>query len=149
MVTAVDARISSPRPAFDAARLARLAAPLAAVLAGFAGQYADFRSLREPILLVVGLGVLATGWAFTREAGAWRTILLAAAIGTATWGGAQLVYVILHVLSGEPFEMERIDPQWAQAITLVAAHAAFLGVPTGLVAGLLLAGRRTVTGRLS
>ena len=60
------------------------------------------------------------------------------AVGAATWAGAQVVYVLAHVAAGEPFDAGRFGPQWAQALALIAAHAAFLGVPTGAVAGLLL-----------
>jgi hypothetical protein len=128
---------------------ASLAAPLAGVVAGLAGQYADFRSLRALILLAVGLGVLATAWAATRHADNVRTIAVAAAIGATAWGGGQVMYVILHIASGEPFDMDMFDAQWEQAIALTVAHAAFLGVPTGLVAGLLLTGWRTFARRRS
>ena len=39
--------------------------------------------------------------------------------------------------AGEPFDAGRFGPHWAQALALIAAHAAFLGIPTGAMAGLL------------
>jgi hypothetical protein len=183
-------------------------APVAAVLAGMAAQWLDFRELRWPLLALVGLGVLATAWALTpgREGAGGRSkrrpyttahkvhagavaggrskqrpyaphevhagavaggtqrpyaaptldadgdrvagargeqrpytaggaFLLTVMLGVATWAAAETVYVLLHVALGERFEAERFGPQPAQALGLIAAHALFLGLPTGAVAG--------------
>ena len=68
----------------------------------------------------------------------WFTFFRSVGVGAATWGLAQTVYVCAHVVAGEPFDAERFGPQWSQAIGLIVAHALFLGIPTGAVAGLLL-----------
>ena len=65
-------------------------------------------------------------------------MLIPIAAGIVTWAGAETLYVILHLVQGEPFEAERFGAQPAQAVGLIAAHGVFLGAPTGLAAALLL-----------
>ena len=116
-----------------------LGAPLAALLAGMAAQWLDFQALRAPLLALVGCGVLATAIALTRGRRGWAVFGGAVALGFATWAGAQVVYSIIHVASGERFDAERFGAgQWSQGIGLILAHGVFLGLPTGAVAGLLL-----------
>jgi hypothetical protein len=111
------------------------AAPFAAVIAGLATHWWD---LRQALLLPVGLAVLATSFALAKRRTRWQAFLLAVAVGAVTWGGAQTVYILAHLVAGEPLDAGRFGPQWAQALGLVAAHVVFLGIPTGAVAGLLL-----------
>ena len=111
---------------------------MAAVLAGMAAEWLDFRELRAPLLLMVGFGVLATAHAINGTRGGWRRFAVTVLIGVATWAGAQTVYAIIHVASGERFDAEQFGPQWSQALALIAAHGLFLGAPTGLVAAMLL-----------
>jgi hypothetical protein len=59
-------------------------------------------------------------------------------LGVTTWGAAQTLYVILHAAQGERFDAPRFGPQPLQALGLIAAHALFLGAPTGLAAGAVL-----------
>lgn len=113
-------------------------APGVAVIAGVAAEWLDVRALRYPLLLVVGLGVLATAWALIGRRRDARTFALAVGIGFATWAAAETLYVIIHTVRGTPFEAERFGPQWAQALGLIAVHGAFLGAPTGLVAAVML-----------
>lgn len=113
-------------------------APVVAVLAGMAAQWVDFRALRAPLLLMVGFGVLATAYAVSGTRRGWRPFVAAVLIGAATWAGAQSVYAIIHTASGERFHADRFGPQWSHAIALIAAHGAFLGAPTGIVAGIVL-----------
>ncbi|MBI5289309.1 MAG: hypothetical protein HY873_10110 [Chloroflexi bacterium] len=113
-------------------------APVAALLAGMAAEWLDFRSLRVPLLLMVGFGVLATAVALNGGRRGWPAFLTATGIGFATWAGAEIVYAVIHVATGQPFDAERFGPQWSQAVMLVLAHGLFLGAPTGAVAGLLL-----------
>jgi hypothetical protein len=115
-----------------------LGAPVAAVVAGMAAHWLDFRALREPLLLMLGLGVLATTFALARGQRGWRMFALALAVGMAAWAGEQVVYSVLHVLARDAFDAERFGPQLAQPFGLTAAHALFLGAPTGAVAGILL-----------
>lgn len=101
-------------------------------------EWLDFRTLRIPLLLLVGFGVLATAYAAGGARGGWRSFAMTVLIGAATWAAAQAVYVVIHVASGERFEADRFGPQWSQAIALVAAHGAFLGTPTGIAAAIIL-----------
>jgi hypothetical protein len=48
------------------------------------------------------------------------------------------MYILAHIAAGEPLDAGRFGPQWEQALALIVAHALFLGIPTGTVAGLLL-----------
>jgi len=134
VTTRTNAWAASPGAPVD--RLMALAAPAAAVLAGLAAEWLDFRALRYPLLLMVGLGVLATALAVLPRTGGWRAAALTVAIGIATWAAAETLYVVLHAAQGERFEAERFGPQPAQALGLIAAHALFLGVPTGVAAAL-------------
>lgn len=132
----------------DAGRPARAmlyAAPLAAAVAGMAAQWLDFRTLRVPLLLLVLAGVFATCAALTRGRGAGATLAICVLGGALTWSGAQVLYSVLHVAAGEQFSFSRLDgPQPVQALGLIVAHAAFLGLPTGIAASVaLLAARRT------
>lgn len=113
-------------------------APLVAILAGMAAEWLDFRALRVPLLLMVGFGVLATATALNGRRRAWPAFLTSIAVGFAAWAGAETVYAIIHVSSGQRFHAERFGPQWSQAIILILAHGLFLGAPTGAVVGVLL-----------
>ena len=119
-------------------RLLVLGAPVVTVLAGMAAEWLDFRALRVPLLVMVGLGVLATAYAVCGARTGWRAFVTTVLIGAATWAGAQTVYAIIHTAGGERFHAERFGPQWSQAIALIAAHGAFLGAPTGVAAGVVL-----------
>ncbi len=118
------------------------AAPAVAVAGGMAAQWLDFQALRIPLLLFVDFGVLATAYTLTRAASDRLTFALAVLTGVATWGAVQVVYSIIHVASGERFHADRFGPQPLQAISLIAAHAVFLGAPTGIAAGAMLFARR-------
>lgn len=120
-------------------------APFVAVAAGFAAEWLDFRALRYPLLLMVGLGVLATAVALLGPKRGLRPLALTVLLGMATWAAAETLYVLLHVAGGERFDAERFGPQWRQALGLIGVHALFLGAPTGVVAGIVRAfiARRT------
>ena len=109
---------------------------MAAVFAGVAAEWLDFRALRYPLLLLVLAGVLATASAM--EPRGRRTLVRALIIGVATCAAAEMLYVIIHATRGEAFDAERFGPQWVQALGLIAVHALVLGAPTGIVAGALL-----------
>lgn len=113
-------------------------APLAALLVGLSAEWLDFRELRAPLLFVAGFGILATAYAIDGTRAGWRPFLRTVLIGFGTWGAAQTLYVLLHVARGESFDASRFGPQWSQALGLIAAHGLFLGVPTGIVAALML-----------
>jgi MFS family permease len=121
-----------------------LGAPVAAVLAGMASEWLDFRALRWPLLAMVLAGVLMTSWALSGQRGGWRAFVGAVIVGIATWGMAETLYVIIHVLSGERFDAERFGTQPTQALGLIAVHAVALGGPTGAVAGVLMQAWRWV-----
>lgn len=127
-----EARASTP------ARWLALGTPLVAVLAGMAAEWLDFRALRAPLLLMVGLGVLATAHRLIGVRTGWRPFALAVLLGAATWAAAEATYTIIHAALGQQFHAERFGPQWSQALGLVAAHGLFLGAPTGAAAGLML-----------
>ncbi|HZP58594.1 MAG TPA: hypothetical protein VFC53_13745 [Dehalococcoidia bacterium] len=128
-----------------AARPLTLGAPVAAVLLGAGAEWLDFRELRAAFLALGVAGVTVTALAL--RPGAWRAMpalraaLLTVALGAATWAAAEATYVALHLAQGERFHAERFGPQPAQAIGLIAAHALFLGVPTGVAAAALVFGR--------
>ena len=103
-----------------------------------AAEWLDFRELRVPLLLLVGFGVLATSSVLTRGASPPRAFLISVATGMLTWAAVQCVYAVIHIASGERFDADRFGPQWSQALALIAAHALFLGLPTGIVAGAIL-----------
>ena len=115
-----------------------LAAPIVAIVAGVAAEWLDFRALRWPLLALVLAGVALTSHAMLRDRSGWSRLLVPVAVGVATWAAAETLYVIFHVVQGEPFDAERFGPQPAQAIGLIAAHGFFLGAPTGLAAALIL-----------
>ena len=118
-----------------------LAAPAAAVVAGLAAEWLDFRALRYPILLLMLAGVTATAFALTGGRAGWRAFVIAVATGVCAWAAAEALYVALHAARGERFDAERFGPQWAQALGLVGVHALVLGAPTGIAAGMLLQAR--------
>lgn len=126
------------QPAAGQIRIAVYGAPVMAILAGLAAEWLDFRGLRYPLLLIAGLGVLATAQAIH----GWRPNLRAAALtvllGAATWGAAESLYAAIHAARGEEFDAARFGPQWRQAIGLIAVHAGVLGVPTGVATAALL-----------
>jgi hypothetical protein len=142
MATTRPARLVSARlPAWRAGRFPErwllLGAPIVALLAGLAAEWLDFRALRYPLLLLVGMGVLATAIALFERERPLRAFALTVLVGAATWGAAETLYVILHLVQGESFDAERFGPQWRQALGLIGVHALFLGVPTGIAAGVL------------
>jgi hypothetical protein len=112
-------------------------APVAAIAAGIAAEWLDFRALRYPLLAMVGAGVLASSIAVTKRDGSGRAFVTTILLGIATWGMAETLYVALHTTRGEAFEAERFGPQWAQALGLIGVHALFLGAPTGLTAAIV------------
>jgi hypothetical protein len=112
-------------------------AVVGAVIVGVGGEWLDFRALRVPILLAVGVGVLAAACSFPRRGGIVDSVRTAL-VGAATWGAGGVLYVIVHLARGESFDASRFGPQWSQALGLIAVHALLLGVPTGIaVAGLM------------
>jgi hypothetical protein len=123
------------------------AAALAAVLAGIAAEWLDFRSLRYPILLCVGVGVLFTAHSILGVRTSVRTFLWTVALGVATWAAAESLYVAIHAARGEAFEAERFGPQWVQAFGLIGVHGIFLGLPTGLAAATLLSAHSWIRNR--
>ena len=131
----------------NSARVLMYAAPLAALLAGCAAEWLDFRALRYPLLVLVLFGVTLTRHAHdllardregARQRGSLDAVLRTVVLGVVTWGVAETVYVLLHVVQGERFEADRFGPQAVQAIALIAAHGVFLGAPTGIAAWALL-----------
>jgi hypothetical protein len=121
-------------------------APAVALAAGLAAEWLDFRALRYPLLLSVLVGVLATSLALSaRTRPRIRDAMITVAIGVATWGAAETIYVVIHTLRGEAFHAERFGPQWSQAFGLIAVHAFALGAPTGVAAALL---QRVVQSRM-
>lgn len=150
MATSQPVRVITSRPAARGRRWDErwllVGAPIAAALAGLGAEWLDFRALRYPLLVMVGAGVLATALALFAHERPWRAFVLTVVLGAATWGAAETLYVVLHAAQGEQFDAERFGPQWRQALGLIGVHALFLGVPTGLAAGLLrhlIASRRT------
>jgi hypothetical protein len=127
-------------------QLLLLGAPVAALVDRVAAEFFDFRALREPLLLMVGLGVLATSYAPTGERTVWRPLALTMALGMATWTLAISGYAVLHAARGGAFDFGPMadSPQLVQALGLIAAHGILLGGPTGLAAAVLLlvSGRR-------
>jgi len=127
-------------------QLLLLAAPGAALLDSVAAEFFDFRALREPLLLMVGLGVLATSYALYDDRPGLRPFALTSAFGVATWALAISGYAVLHAARGGAFDFGPMadSPQLVQALGLIAAHGILLGGPTGLAAALLLlaSGRR-------
>jgi hypothetical protein len=117
-----------------------VAAPAVALIAGIAAEWLDFQALRYPLLGAVLAGVTVTAAALDpgRRQPALGQALRTVALGVATWGAAEAVYVIIHTLRGEPFDAGRFGPQPAQALGLIAVHALALGAPTGAVAAALL-----------
>jgi hypothetical protein len=123
--------------------MALLAAPAAAVAAGLAAELLDFRALRYPLLLMMLAAVTVTALAIEqrgsrpRSSGAKQT-LRAIALGIAAWSAAEVLYVLIHALRGEPFDAERFGPQWTQALGLIGVHAFVLGAPTGIAAAAII-----------
>jgi hypothetical protein len=119
------------------AHILAFGAPLAAVLAGLAAEFLDFRALRVPLLLMVLAGVAATAYALSPRG--WRGAAFTVALGALTWAAAETIYVIIHAASGQPLETERSASQPAAALWLIAVHGVVLGVPTGAAAACLQA----------
>lgn len=143
IVNARTISVSRPgrRPELPASRRSHVlvfGAPVAALLIGISAEWLDFRDLRVPLLFLAGFGILATAYAIDGARAGRRAFVRTVLIGVATWGAAQTLYVLLHMARGESFDAERFGPQWAQALGLIAAHALFLGVPTGVVGALML-----------
>jgi hypothetical protein len=113
-------------------------APIAALAAGLAAEWLDFRALRYPLLLIVGAGVLATAWSLFAVRPNVIALMLTVGMGAATWAAAETLYVVLHLALGGRFSFEAAGPQWAQAVLLIILHASLLGVPTGVAAALAL-----------
>lgn len=120
-----------PRDSLTGASWLLFGAPLAAILAGMAAEWLDFRTLRYPLLLMVGAGVLSTAWALFGVERTLRAFFATVLLGAATWVAAETLYVVLHAVQGERFDMEPSVPQWAQALELIGIHGLVLGVPTG------------------
>ena len=110
---------------------------LGALIVGAAGEWLDFRALRAPILLAVGVCVLAAACSI-RTRGSARDFLRTAVIGAATWGAGGTLYAIIHVVRGESFDASRFGPQWSQALGLIGVHALLLGLPTGIAVAALM-----------
>jgi hypothetical protein len=106
-------------------------AVLAALIVGVGGEWLDFRALRVPILLVVGICVLAAACSFSPRGGV-GDFVRTSLVGAATWGTGGVLYAIIHVARGESFDASRFGPQWSQALGLIAVHALLLGLPTGI-----------------
>ena len=115
-----------------------VAAPAAAVLAGVAAEWLDFRALRYPLLALMLAATTATALALPRLQDGARDAARTVLLGMVTWGAAEALYVVIHTLRGEPFDAARFGPQPAQAFGLIAVHALVLGLPTGLVAAALI-----------
>jgi hypothetical protein len=117
-------------------------APAAAIAAGLFSSLTEFREWQELILVMMVAGAAAGAVGLAGDRDGRRLALTALALGPAMWAGAQVVYVAVQLVQGDPFEADRFGPQWVQAVGLIAAHAVFLGVPTGLAAALLVLGWR-------
>lgn len=137
---------SSPNPADGTPRrryAALASAPAAAVVAGLAAEWLDFRALRAPILIMVVAAVLITGGALIggrRDGGAFATITL---VGVLAWTAVSAVFVAVHGTRGESFMFgeEYLDQQWMRAAGVIVAHGLLLGAPTGVAAALIVHGR--------
>jgi hypothetical protein len=129
------APLRSERPGVIAPAALLFGAPAAALAAGVAAEWLDFRALRYPLLLTVGLGVLATALALFVRQRSLRAFALTVLLGVTTWACAEAIYVIIHTTRGEAFDADHFGPQWSQALALIAVHALFLGIPTGIAAG--------------
>jgi hypothetical protein len=147
MSSQTNAIAPTPPLRFDARRLMLLAAPAAAVSAGLAAEWLDFRELRVPLLLMVGAGVLLTAHAAFAGRRPMHAAALTGALGIATWAAAESVYIVVHYATGGHLNFETFDSQPAQALALIAIHAGFLGAPTGAAAAILLAVRRLISRR--
>jgi len=116
-----------------------LGAPLVAVLAGLSAEWLDFRALRVPLLLMVGLGVLAASYVISGTRAGRRPFATTVLVGAATWAAAEALYCILHVALGHRFDADAFgSSQPVQAAGLIAVHGLFLGAPTGVAAALML-----------
>ena len=137
----VPRRAEEPSARERTAHAMLLGAPVAAALAGIAAEWLDFRALRFPLLLTVGSGVLLTTIAMLHGRRGWRAAAATVLLGAATWGAAETLYALLHIVTGQRFDAPRFGPQPAQALGLIGVHAVFLGLPTGAVAAALLHAR--------
>src|SRR4051812_8624134 len=94
------------------------AALLGTLIVGAGAEWLDFRALRVPILLVVGLCARAAPAPFPKRGGL-RDMLRTSLIGAATWGAGGLLYVTIHVARGESFDAARFGAQWSQSLGLI------------------------------
>lgn len=117
-------------------------AAAAAITTGLLSALTEFREWRELILVMMVAGAAMGAAGLHRGSDDRRLTLTAFVLGPAMWALAQIVYVMVQLGRGEPFEADRFGPQWAQALGLIAAHAVFLGTPTGVAAALLVLGWR-------
>ena len=114
---------------------------IGALIVGAGGEWLDFRALRVPILLAVGLCLLAAVCSVPARGGI-RDFVRTSVVGAATWGTGGVLYVMIHVARSESFDASRFGPQWSQALGLIVVHALLLGLPTGIgVAALMQAYR--------
>lgn len=107
-------------------------------LAVVSGIGAHVMTDRQPLLLPMSIAVFAAAYALTATARPARLVIVSLAAGAALWGLEQVVYAITHVAAGDEFTADRFGPQWLQALALIGAHATLIGLPSGLVAALVL-----------
>jgi hypothetical protein len=122
-----------------ASLIAILPVALVALAAGLSAEFLDFRALRVPILLLVLSGVIA-GVRLVNIGRPGHRIAIALVSGAAAWGGAQLVYAVIHASRGRTFDFNAWpwEAQASQAAGLILAHAVFLGLPTGIAAAVVV-----------
>ncbi len=148
------------RSRFDPRWAAVASATVGVLTVALSAEFVDFRTLRVPILMAVGVCVLWTAivWIGPRRpidggrpdegghvgpplrgrSASAVEFLRSTALGAGIWGAGGAVYAIVHVARGETFDADRFGPQWAQALGLIGVHALFLGVPTGIATALVL-----------
>lgn len=108
------------------------------MLATASGIAAHFFSERQPLLVPTSVAVVMASYALSGGLPFRRALAVSVGVGFALWGFEQAVYAVVHVASGEEFTADRFGPQWSQALLLILAHATLIGVPSGVVAALLL-----------
>lgn len=119
-----------------------VAATAAAITTGLLSALTEFRDWRELILVMMVAGAAMGAVGVHRGPSNRRLALTAFLLGPGMWALAQVVYVLVQLGRGEPFDADRFGPQWSQALGLIAAHAVFLGIPTGAAAAVLVLGWR-------
>ena len=112
-------------------------AVVGALTVGAGGEWLDFRALRAPILLGVGVCVLAAACSVPRSRG-FIDFVRTALIGAATWGAGRALYAFIHIARGESFDASRFGPQWSQALGLIAVHTVLIGLPTSIAVAALM-----------